>query len=147
LNNSKKDKEKKKGKHKMWIIIPVIIILILAATAAIALLATSGERKEGLNLPISNIDFSKLKDGTYTGEYEGGRNKWRTNKVQVTVTGGKVTDIKLLQTKENKPKEFTDDLYSQIEEKQSLQVDIVSGATITSKAYLKAVENALSKAQ
>ena len=28
-------------------------------------------------------------------------------------------------------------------EAQSLQVDVVSGATITAKAYLKAVENAL----
>jgi uncharacterized protein with FMN-binding domain len=30
---------------------------------------------------------------------------------------------------------------------QSLQVDTISGATLTSKAYLKAVENALLKAQ
>ncbi|HHV58206.1 MAG TPA: FMN-binding protein, partial [Firmicutes bacterium] len=30
---------------------------------------------------------------------------------------------------------------------QSLQVDVISGATLTSKAHLKAVENALEQAE
>jgi uncharacterized protein with FMN-binding domain len=38
-------------------------------------------------------------------------------------------------------------LYSRVIAQQSLQVDTISGATLTSKAYLQAVENALVQAQ
>jgi uncharacterized protein with FMN-binding domain len=74
-------------------------------------------------------------------------NKWRANKVQVTVSSGKVTDITILEHKERPTPELTDKLYNSVIESQSLQVDTISGATLTSKAYLKSVENALSKAQ
>ncbi|WP_368487958.1 FMN-binding protein [Clostridium sp. BJN0013] len=36
-----------------------------------------------------------------------------------------------------------EDLFQKVIELQSLQVDIISGATLTSKAHLKALENAL----
>ncbi|MDD3704985.1 MAG: FMN-binding protein [Clostridiaceae bacterium] len=73
--------------------------------------------------------------------------KWRANKTEVTVSSGKVTDIKILEHKENRKPEFTGKLYNSVIEAQSLQVDTVSGATLTSKAYLKSVENALKQAQ
>lgn len=38
-------------------------------------------------------------------------------------------------------------LFDEIIENQSLQVDVVSGATLTSKAHLNAVENALKQAE
>ena len=37
-----------------------------------------------------------------------------------------------------------DELTSRIIEQQTLKVDVVTGATVSSKAFLKAVENALS---
>jgi uncharacterized protein with FMN-binding domain len=135
---------KRKGKLRMIIIIVVIVIAVFLGGAIVL---TSGERREGKNLPIAVIDFTKLNDGTYIGEYEGGMKKLRTNKVQVTVSSGKVTEIKILEHKENQKPEFTDKLYGRVIEEQSLQVDTVSGATITSKAYLKSVEDALMKAQ
>ncbi|GJM78519.1 hypothetical protein HMSSN139_10150 [Paenibacillus sp. HMSSN-139] len=88
-----------------------------------------------------------MKDGTYVGEYEGGKYKWRANQVRVIVSSGKVTDIQLLMHKENRSPDFTGKLYGRVIESQSLQVDTISGATITSKAYLKSVENALNEAQ
>ena len=111
------------------------------------LLFTEGERKEGRNLPIAVIDFKKLNNGTYIGEYAGGMKKYRENEVQVTVSSGKVSAIKILRHKEKQSKEFTDKLYGRVIKAQSLQVDTISGATITSKAYLKSVENALVKAE
>ncbi|MGZ7445118.1 FMN-binding protein [Paenibacillus sp. TH7-28] len=142
--NRKAAKTKRKGKMKMWII---AVVLLLGASAGGALLFTEGERREGKNLPIHAVDFKNLKDGTYVGTYEGGKYKWRANRVQVTVSSGKVTDIKLLMHKENRPPDFTGDLYGKVIASQSLQVDTVSGATITSKAYLKSVEDALYWAQ
>ena len=38
-------------------------------------------------------------------------------------------------------------LYARVIQAQSLQVDTISGATLTSKAYLQSVENALLQAQ
>jgi uncharacterized protein with FMN-binding domain len=74
--------------------------------------------------------------------------KWRASKAQVIVTSGKVKDIKLLSSSDPGCKN-TDPalLYERVIEAQSLQVDTVSGATLTSKAYLKSVEDALIKAQ
>ncbi len=135
---------KRKGKIRM--IITVLVILVVMGLGG-AIVFTSGERREGKNLPIAVIDFKKLNDGTYIGEYEGGMKKLRANEVQVTVSSGKVTDIKILKHKENQSPEFTGKLYDRVIKAQSLQVDTISGATITSKAYLKSVENALFKAQ
>jgi uncharacterized protein with FMN-binding domain len=64
------------------------------------------------------------------------------------VQEGLVTDIQL--TEDRDPGEENADarmLYDRVIQAQSLQVDTISGATLTSKAYLQGVENALRKAQ
>ncbi|MEK5025698.1 FMN-binding protein [Paenibacillus sp. FSL M7-1046] len=133
---------KRKGRTKMLIAVIVLVVLV-AGGAGGALLFTAGERREAKNLPIRALDFKQIKNGTYVGEYEGGMYKWRANKVQVTVTSSKVTEIKVLEQAEKKPAEFTDELFGRVIREQSLQVDTISGATLTSKAFLKAIENAL----
>jgi len=141
---------RRKGKFRMMIIIPAALVTIVGLVLGGGILFTAGERREAKNLPIAVIDFKKVNDGTYIGEYEGGMYKWRANKVQVTVSSGSVTDIKTLGDKKagcgEKP-ELTGELFNRVIEAQSLQVDAVSGATLTSKAYLKSVENALTQAQ
>ena len=105
------------------------------------------EHNEAKNLPITNLDFAKLKDGTYHGRYEGGMMKWRENEADVTVAGGKVTDIQLASSKDPGAKNAgARELYDRVIKAQSLQVDTVTSATLTGKAYLKAVENALKQA-
>lgn len=138
---------KRRGKLRMIIYVIIILAVLLAAGIGGAMLYTAGEHKEAKNLPIAAIDFKNIGDGTYIGEYEGGIKKWRTNKVQVTVSSGKVTGIEVLEQKYDLKPEFTDKLYDRVIEAQSLQVDTISGATLTSKACLKSVENALLKAQ
>lgn len=137
---------KRKGKRKMWILIVTLFLLLIVGGGGLAVLLTEGERREGRTLPIANIRFSDLRDGRYVGEYEGGMYKWRSNKVEVTVESGRVTAIKILEHKEARPVKFTEELMGRVLSAQSLQVDTISGATITSKAYLKGVENALLKA-
>jgi uncharacterized protein with FMN-binding domain len=39
--------------------------------------------------------------------------------------------------------EWAKQLFDKVIEKQNTDVDVISGATITSKAYLKSIENAL----
>lgn len=139
----------RKGKRKMsgWII-ALIIVAILGACGGIGWSFLEKEHKEARNLSIEAIDFSDLNDGIYIGKYAGGIYQWRANDVQVTVSSGTVTDIKLLSSSDpgtNNTQENV--LYDSIIKKQSLQVDTISGPTLTSKAYLKAVENALIQAE
>ena len=129
-----------------WIII-LIVIVVLAAAGGIGWSFLSKEHREAKSLPLNAVNFSKLNDGTYIGTYEGGMYKWRVNEVRVTVSSGKVIQIEPLKGVEDQGNGSTKMLYDRVLENQSLQVDTISGATLTSKAYLQAVENALIQAQ
>ncbi|MGB4595622.1 MAG: FMN-binding protein [Anaerolineaceae bacterium] len=141
-----KQKGKRKGRRGM--IMLVIILVILAIGGGIGWMILSKEHLEAASLPLNSVNFDKLNDGTYYGAYAGGMYKWRVNECDVTVTNGKVTVIQLLGSKdpgtENTNIEM---LYDRVIEAQSLQIDTISGATLTSKAYLQCIENALIQAQ
>ncbi len=146
--------EKENGKKKGKGIIKGCLIAVLAAGVLLAVAGGIGwsflakEHREAASLPLNAVDFDRLTDGTYHGVYAGGMYKWRTNECDVTVAGGKVTDIQLTLS-QDPGSENTDCemLYERVIQAQSLQVDTISGATLTSKAYLQAVENALLQAQ
>ncbi len=130
-----------------WVI-ALAVVAALGAAGGIGWSNVSREHREAGSLPLNAVDFGKLKDGTYHGAYEGGMYKWRANECQVTVSSGKVTDIQLAGSKDPGGKNSQYQvLYDRVIQKQSLQVDTISGSTLTSKAYLQAVENALLRAQ
>ncbi|HNT76849.1 MAG TPA: FMN-binding protein [Anaerolineae bacterium] len=130
-----------------WII-AFVVVVGLGIAGGIGWSKLSKEHQEARSLPLTVVDFSKLKDGVYHGAYAGGMYKWRVNECDVTVMDGKVTDIQLAGSQdpggENTQHQV---LYDRVIQAQSLQVDTISGATLTSKAYLQAVENALVQAQ
>ncbi len=136
------------GKAKGCLIVIAIIVLLLAIGGGIGWVFLSREHREARSLPLNRVNFSRLVDGTYHGLYEGGMYKWRRNECDVTVANGKVSDIRLAASQdpgaENAKAEM---LYERVIAAQSLQVDTVSGATLTGKAYLQCVENALLSAQ
>jgi uncharacterized protein with FMN-binding domain len=126
-----------------WLI-ALIVVVALGVAGWIGWRYLSKEHVEAKNLPITDVDFSKLKNGKYHGKYEGGMYKWRANECDVTVSSGKVTDIQLTGTNDPGAKNTQHkELYERVIKAQSLQVDTISQATLTSKAYLKAVEKAL----
>lgn len=137
----------KKARKKMtgWII-TLAILSALGIGGAIGWSKLDQEHKEAAGLPLNRVDFSRLKDGTYTGRYDGGMYKWRVNETEVTVTGGKVTGIKLINGIEKRDGDSMEMLYDRVIKEQTLQVDTISGATLTSKAFLQGVENALVQA-
>ncbi len=139
--------KKERKKRKMGWIITLIIVVILGIGGVIGWQYIEKEHKEAMSLTLDAVDFTKLADGVYTSEYAGGMYAWRTNKVQVTVKDGKVTEITLLDSKfGDDSAKLTDPLYVRVIDGQTLQVDAVSGSTLTSKAALQAVENALLQA-
>jgi len=125
-----------------WIIAAVIVASI-GIGGAFGWSKLSKEHNEIRNLSLNKVDFGALKDGSYTGTFEGGMYRWRQNTIRVTVESGAVVTIEVLEHKENRSKQFTDQLFNRVIDNQTLQVDVVSGATITSKAYLQGIENAL----
>ncbi|GAB6086991.1 FMN-binding protein [Alkaliphilus crotonatoxidans] len=137
---------------KVWLIV-LILLGVGVLGSMIALLTDTPERQELQMLTIGNVDFNKLQDGTYVGEYNGTKGNSRDVTVEVTIFGGEITDIKILKgalDSDGNPVEVTDgmtmdDLLQRVIRSKSLQVDAISGATLTSKAHLKALENALRK--
>jgi uncharacterized protein with FMN-binding domain len=130
-----------------WVIL-LVVLAALAATGGVGWTRLSKEHKEAKSLPLNAVDFAKLTDGTYHGAYEGGMYKWRANECDVTVTNGKVVGIQLVGSKDPGGNNTQHEaLYDRVIQAQSLQVDTISGATLTSKAYLQAVENALVQAR
>lgn len=126
-------------KWKKWVLIISIIIGVIIIGMFYFLLAGMQEIKE---MVITDIDLSQVKDGVYTGEFRG--NRW-TNSVEVLVEGHKITDIKVIQDVRIPLTEVTQKLIESVKEKQSLNIDAISQATINTKAYLKSIENALRK--
>ena len=128
--------------------IALTVLAVLGISGGIGWSKLSKEHREARSLPLNAVDFRKLNDGTYHGAYAGGMYKWRANECDVTVANGKVTGIQLTSTKDPGSKNTQHlELYDRVIKAQSLQVDTISSATLTSKAYLKAVENALDQAQ
>jgi uncharacterized protein with FMN-binding domain len=129
---------KRKNKRVILGIIAIILLIGAAAGGKYVMDLTYYENTMS-KLEIGDIDPGEVKDGTYTGSYDA---RIIAATVSVTVRDGKITDIKLLEHKNGRggPAE---DIVDDILKEQSLDVDVVSGATNSSKAIMKAVENAL----
>ena len=131
-------------KRKFAIIWTVIIICVLiAAFTIIKIISNSQANLEQLaDLQIQNVDLTKISDGVYTGSYSAFP---ISVKVKVTVSNHKITKIELIKHSNGQgaPAEIIPD---RVREAQSLDVDIVSGATYSSKIILKSIENALNNA-
>lgn len=92
-------------------------------------------------LTIENINLSNAKDGTYNGSYEVFP---VSAEVNVTIKNKKIVNVELLKHNNGKG-ESAEILTEKVVDNQSLEVNIVSGATYSSKIILKSIENALNK--
>jgi uncharacterized protein with FMN-binding domain len=99
------------------------------------------ELKVGMDVKLSGINPSEVPDGRYEGAYDYSR--W-SNIVAVEVQDGKIVSIDMINDVDSS--ELTNcskEIIRRVIEAQDTNVDAVSGATVTSKAYLKAIEDAL----
>jgi uncharacterized protein with FMN-binding domain len=123
---------------KIIVIILVILVLLFGAFSAFVLLG----KDKALNLEVNSINLDEIQDGVYTGSYSGFR--W-SNTVEVTVKNHQITDIKVKKSQVFITPETTSELIERIKLSQNTKVDVVTGATADSNAFMKAVENALKK--
>jgi uncharacterized protein with FMN-binding domain len=122
----------------------VILILVVAiiAIGVVGLFFLTRGLKSGSKVEISSINPSSLDDGIYKGSYSAGR--W-SNELAVTMKEGKIQEIKIIKDMDIAPPEISNEIFSRVIKLQNTDVDAVSGATVTSKAYLKSIETALTK--
>lgn len=100
---------------------------------------------------ISRQTSSSYKDGTYTGDVADAL--YGNLQVQAIIQNGKITDVKFLQY----PNDGSTSRYINTQagpilaqeaiQKQNENVDIVSGATASSQAFIQSLGSALAKAK
>lgn len=89
-------------------------------------------------------DAAAYRDGTYYGT---GKGFAGTMKVKVDIAGGKIASISIVSTKDGDSYvKSASSLLDTIVEKQSTNVDTVSGATFSSRGIISAVRSVLSQA-
>lgn len=123
----------------------IILFLVTIALAFLAILFTniasaikSGEQALA-NLTLTDIDLSSIHDGTYIGEFKAGL---VFAKVATTIEDKKITEIKLIEHQNGKGR-AAESILNDMIAKQTTDVVMVSGATISSKVIRKAIENSL----
>lgn len=109
------------------------ILLVLALT--ITIVGCGTQQQDG-----------QIKDGTYQGE---GVGKGGKILVEVKIKNGKIDNVKVLEHNETEGlcEEPIKEIIEKIVKENSFDVDIVTGATLTSKGIIEAVKDALDKAK
>lgn len=125
-----------------------LMVILLVVTLAAALLAGGlylksirDYKAEVAALTFTEIDLSRVADGTYTGSCETGV---VNAQVLVTVRNHTITDIQLLRH-DNGRGTPAEAILARMLQDQTTDVDTVSGATNSSRVLRKAVETALSQ--
>lgn len=122
------------------IVLSIIVLLIMIAGCGVFYLTRGLDAGE--KIVINDINLSLVSDGVYKGKYDAGR--W-SNEVNVTVKNHKITKVDVVKDVTISKQNVKEGIINKVIEKQNMNVDVVSGATVTSKAYLKSIENALRK--
>ena len=96
-------------------------------------------KKQVAEIVITAVDLSTISDGVYRGSCDV---KMVAAVVDVTVKDHRIAAIDLVSHKNGKGKP-AEVILKDVLKQQSLEVDVITGATSSSKVILKAVENAL----
>lgn len=122
------------AKVREYLLLLVILVTLFGCTNA--------EVQAVRGMHINHVDLSKVKHGDYLGAFAYGGFNYV---VRVNVVDHQITDILVLKNRTTKHAKKAEGVVKSILDHQRNDVDAISGATTTSKALLKAVENALAK--
>ena len=127
-----------------------LLNMVLVAVIAVSFTACSNDTKEPVTTPEASTGAVSFTAGTYTGEATGHNGGPLT--VEVTVSDDKIESVEVKDHTETYGIGYglketpVEAIPSQIVEGQTLAVDTVTGATITSAAVVTAVTSALEQA-
>lgn len=122
-------------KKKVMIVATIIVLFAVVTTAGFFYVKS----RPIPAVQIGSISLENVDDGAYTGEYKAGLVR---AVVEVKVASHKITGI-TIKEHENGLGKKAEVITKDIEKAQSLDVDVISGATLSSKVIVKAVEIAL----
>jgi len=127
-----------KKKTKVFIVI-LLILLVIGAGATYFVKMTENSLAELSSTEIVDVDLTTLDDGTYLGSYKAFP---VSVEVEVTVLNHEITEILIVKhdSGQGEPAEV---IILDVIEMQSLNVDLVTGATYSSKVILLAIQDAL----
>ena len=122
----------------------LLVLLLLAVSFILHGCGEQGPDPDGIAEPADTFDFSTIPAGAHRGMFTYGSFNFI---VEVVAEDGNVTDIIVIQNRDNQPSIDAEAVLERMVEAQSLDVDTVSGATVSSRSLVKAVENALKGAK
>ena len=128
---------KRKQIKRLVIVLGLILILLIGGRAALSGIQNNLNTLSRMNPAMP--DLSQVKDGVYLGDYS---TFPVSAQVEVTVADHVITDIRLLKHT-NGQGESAETILPVVLQAQSIQVDIITGATYSSKVILKAIELSL----
>lgn len=140
-NKSISSKVKGRKSVAVKIITAVMMIALVAGIsfAANYIYQLNEYKRRIAAISVSNVDLSKIPDGSYTGSYDA---IMIAAKVRVNIHNHQISGIDLIYHKNERGKK-AEAVINEVKAAQSLQVDTITGATNSSKVILKAVQNAL----
>lgn len=126
----------------------------VVATTAVATATGSGAAPSTVPsaAPSTAPSGTSTTSGARTVAGQTAQTRWGPVQVQITVTGGKITAVSLLQvpSSNGRDAEINDVavpvLTQETLQAQSAQIDSVSGATYTSQGYISSLQSALDQA-
>ena len=123
-----------------WKLPVAVCILLLCGLAASYWWTNAQAQKTIRALTIEDQDLSSLHDGTNTGEYT---YRGFTYSVKVTTLNYLIKDVEIVSNRTSKHAKMAEGVVQNVLNKGNVDVDVVAGATITSKVLLKAIEQAI----
>ncbi len=111
---------------------------------------TSGSGSSGSQQGNTSTTAGQYKSGSYTGAAADAQ--WGNIQVKITIQNGRLTNVQFLQYPNHRDRSVEINNYampqlsSEAISAQSAQVDIISGATDTSEAFIQSLGDALSQA-
>lgn len=132
----------KKNKAAAHRILACIVIAMLGVHIYSGISSFSNYKVQVKQIDIENINISTIPNGIYEGECNVG---YIYAHVSVTVLDGEITDIEILEHR-NERGAAAENIVSSIISQQKIDVDAVTSATNSSKVIQKAIETALKSA-
>ncbi len=126
---------KTKRKRKLALLVMLGILTLLLVLCVVTLFLP-----KPLNVANSKFNLTEIDDGIYQGECENGL---VFAKLEVEVQNHEIVDVRILKHRNGLGSD-AEAIVDSVISGQSIEVDAVSGATMSSKTILKAIEEALS---
>ena len=121
---------------KKVFIISISVIAVLLASGMFALYPSNMR-----DIELQGIDLTDIPDGRFTGTFERGR---FTNTLTVYVQDNRIVKIDIVDDIfMPSVTNASGEVFRRVIDMQDTKIDAVTGATITTNAYLKSIENAL----